>query len=97
MRVNIYIRQEDEKAWAEIEDKPGFIHSAICNAGLFGDATPEIQKVADNEVWGEEPIPKEEPFKTYFKNKPIKTKKDIPPLKRDDPEWGGPMWKKGKK
>lgn len=29
MRVNIYIRQEDEDLWAAIQNKPEFIHQAL--------------------------------------------------------------------
>ena len=49
MNHTIYIRNEDEKAWAEIKDIPEFIHSSICNLGSLGDATPEIQKVSDDD------------------------------------------------
>lgn len=29
MRVNIYIRKEDEEAWANIPDKPQWIHDGL--------------------------------------------------------------------
>jgi hypothetical protein len=41
MRVNIYIRKEDEEAWASLKDKPGFIHTALSVREGFEDFRKE--------------------------------------------------------
>ena len=50
MRHNIYIRQEDEKIWEGIEDKPLFLHNALQSADkIIKNEAPEavIKKALD--------------------------------------------------
>ena len=51
MRVNIFIRKEDEAKWKQIPDKPAFLHNAI-NGTVFA---PDIE-VIDRTAYKGQPV-----------------------------------------
>lgn len=48
MRVNIYIRKEDEEAWELVEDKPEWIHNNLRGQKLSGVKVTEVIKKVDD-------------------------------------------------
>lgn len=51
MRVNIYIRKEDERVWKKIENKPDWLHRALSGNPMIRDyrrSSPSVEIIRND-------------------------------------------------
>ena len=108
--VSFYLKNEDYDKWVALPHKGEFIHNALNPYDGLGGKPTYVMSASDKGIISK-PIktPKmtkealdyakrgDEAAAAVMGLDVIKQPKDIPPLARDEPDWGGPMWKKGKR